>query len=70
MREDFGGTPLTLTRVGCFETRREPLTVILSAAKDLRSAPREILSAAKDDTSHLAGSFPKQPTRVSTPDLG
>src|SRR5215470_9790101 len=33
--------------------------VILSAAKDLRLARREILRCAQDDTSHLAGSFPK-----------
>jgi hypothetical protein len=44
--------------------RRSPEAVILSAAKDLRSARREILRCAQDDTSHLAGSFPKKPTRV------
>ena len=48
--------------------------VILSAAKDLRLARREILRGvypgakrrAQDDTSHLAGSFPIKPTRVET----
>ncbi len=48
-----------------FETRWSPEAVILSAAKDLRLARREILRCAQDDTSHLAGSFPKKPTRVS-----
>src|SRR2546425_2981512 len=49
-----------------FETRWSPEAVILSAAKDLRLARREILRCAQDDTSHLAGSFPKKPTRVRT----
>ena len=48
-----------------FETRWSPEAVILSAAKDLRLARREILRCAQDDTSPLAGSFPKKPTRVS-----
>ena len=47
-----------------FETRWSPEAVILSAAKDLRLARREILRCAQDDTSHLAGSFPKKPTPV------
>ncbi len=49
-----------------FETRWSPEAVILSAAKDLRLARREILRCAQDDISHLAGSFPKKPTRVRT----
>ena len=56
-----------------FEMRWSPEAVILSpslrsrvnSAKDLRLARREILRCAQDDTSHLAGSFPKKPTRVS-----
>ena len=55
-----------------FETHRSPEAVIpsllsgqaLSAVKDLRCARREILHCAQDDTSHLAGSFPKKPPRV------
>src|SRR5436190_15946457 len=55
-----------------FETHRSPEAVIpsllsgqaLSAVKDLRCARREILHCAQHDTSHLAGSFPKKPTRV------
>src|SRR5450755_2535364 len=50
-----------------FETRRSPEAVILSVAKDLRPARREILRYAQDDTSHLAlaGSFPQKPTGES-----
>src|SRR5712692_688380 len=49
-----------------FETRWSPEAVILSAAKDLSPGPAQILRCAQDDTSHLAGSFPKKPTRVRT----
>src|SRR6266852_1810405 len=48
-----------------FETRWSPEAVILSAAKDLSPGHAQILRCAQDDTSHLAGSFPKKPTRVS-----
>ncbi len=50
-----------------FETHRSPEAVMLSAVKDLRGARREILHCAQHDTSHLAGSFPKKPPRVSAP---
>ena len=68
-------TPRQLTRVGFLKRAgRQRLSSLrcaqgqaLSAAKDLRLARREILRCAQDDTSHLAGSFPKKLTRVSTP---
>jgi hypothetical protein len=60
------GRPRGSTRVGFYETQRSPEAVILSAAKDLRCARREILRCAQDDTSHLAGSFPKKPPRERT----
>ena len=47
------------------ETRWSPEAVILSAAKDLSPGQAQILRCAQDDTSHLAGSFPTKPTRVS-----
>src|SRR5579864_1006312 len=62
----FIRTPVGLTRVGFFETRWSPEAVILSAAKDLSPGQAQILRCAQDDTSHLDGSFPQKPTRVST----
>ncbi len=59
------GAGVVLTGVGFFAMRWSPEAVILSAAKDLRSAHPEILRCAQDDTSRLAGSFPKKPTPVS-----
>jgi len=48
-----------------FETRWSPEAVILSAAQELSPGQAQILRCAQDDTSHLAGSFPTKPTRVS-----
>ena len=45
--------------------RREPLAVILSAAKNLSSGRAQILRCAQNDLFHRAGSFPKKPIRVS-----
>jgi hypothetical protein len=52
-----------------FETRWSPEAVILSVAKDLRLARREILRYAQDDTFPLAGSFPKKPVFAMTASL-
>jgi len=41
-----------------FETRWSPEAVILSAAKDLRLARREILRCAQNDTSQLRMTHP------------
>src|SRR6266852_3347157 len=55
-----GNTSLEHLRMALDETRRSPLAVILSAAKDLSPGRAQILRCAQDDTSHLAGSFPKK----------
>ena len=64
---------MSLTRVGFLKCAgRQRLSSLcfaqgqaLSAAKDLPPGQAQILRCAQDDTSHLAGSFPKKPTRVS-----
>ena len=59
--------PSSITYTGRFvETHRSPEAVILRCAQDLRRARREILRCAQDDTSPLAGSFPKKPPRLSS----
>ncbi len=67
-------TTRVLTRVGFLKRAgRQRLSSLrfaqgqaLSAAKDLSPGQAQILRCAQDDTSHLAGSFPKKPTRVRT----
>ena len=46
-------------------SRAEDSGQALSTAKDLSPGQAQILRCAQDDTSHLACSFPKNPTRVS-----
>jgi len=58
---------LIYTFVGYLSPRQGTLPAYTGRFFETRWSPEAvILSAAKDDTSHLAGSFPKKPTRVST----